>query len=425
MSGSIEVRNVSKQFRLQADRPTSIKEFATRRGRDKSATHFWALDDVSIDIPEGSMYALVGHNGSGKSTLLRCIAGIYRPDTGHVKASGRISTLLELGAGFHPDLSGRENVYLNATILGMSKKQIDAKFDEIVDFAGVEQFIDSPVKVYSSGMYVRLGFSVAVHVQPEILIIDEVIAVGDEQFQRKCFDHLYGLRRQGVTIVVVTHGMGTVETMCDGAAWLDHGVLQMEGPAVEVAAAYLKKVNDAEAEDRAAHRDSARGSGRHRDSDEAAEPDLEIEILAVEVRDGAGSPTTTVDHGTPMQVAIRYRAHTRLDDRAFGYSINAENGAHVCGTHTQIAGVPSGVIEPGDGEAVFAIDSIPLIAGNYEVSGAIADKHVQHMFDRRDRETRLIVRRGDVRAGAGLVEIPGEWQLHAPQSGAVGTREGA
>ncbi|HBX79404.1 MAG TPA: ABC transporter ATP-binding protein, partial [Acidimicrobiaceae bacterium] len=231
MAHEIIVEHVSKEFRLQKDRASSLKELVTRRGRDRSTNHFWALDDVSLEIPDGSMYALVGHNGSGKSTLLRCIAGIYRPDRGQVRVKGRISTLLELGAGFHPDLSGRENVYLNATILGLTKKEIDQKFDEIVEFAGVEQFIDSPVKVYSSGMYVRLGFSVAVHVKPEILIIDEVIAVGDEQFQRKCFDHLYGLRRDGVTIVVVTHGMGTVETMCDGAAWLDHGKLQMAGPA--------------------------------------------------------------------------------------------------------------------------------------------------------------------------------------------------
>ncbi|HQF93424.1 MAG TPA: ABC transporter ATP-binding protein [Microthrixaceae bacterium] len=414
MAGSIEVRGVSKEFRLQADRPTSIKEFVTRRGRDKTATHFWALDDVSIDIPEGSMYALVGHNGSGKSTLLRCIAGIYRPDTGHVKASGRISTLLELGAGFHPDLSGRENVYLNATILGMTKKQIDAKFDEIVDFAGVEQFIDSPVKVYSSGMYVRLGFSVAVHVQPEILIIDEVIAVGDEQFQRKCFDHLYGLRRQGVTIVVVTHGMGTVETMCDGAAWLDHGVLQMEGPAIEVAAAYLKKVNDAEAEDRASHRTVSATSGA---TTESVDGPGEIEILAIEVRDASGAPTTTVEHGEGMQIAIVYRAHTALEDLVFGHAIHTDNGVLVAGTNTQRHGLETGRVEPGLGEALFVIDECPLIEGHYEVTGAINDRHVQHTFDRRDRETRLLVRRGTTRAGVGVVDIAGDWKVRPPQQG--------
>ena len=225
---AIVVDGVSKKFRLQTDRAHSLKELVTRRDRNAGVDQFWALRDVSFEIPQGSMFALIGHNGSGKSTLLRCIAGIYRPTEGSVKVDGRISTLLELGAGFHPDLTGRENVYMNATILGMSRSQIDAVFDEIVEFAGIGDFIDSPVKIYSSGMYVRLGFSVAIHVDPEILIIDEVIAVGDEEFQRKCMDHLADLRRRGVTIVVVTHGMGTVETMCDGAAWLDHGVLHDE-----------------------------------------------------------------------------------------------------------------------------------------------------------------------------------------------------
>ena len=413
MSHPIVVDNVSKRFRLQADRPTSIKEFFTRRDRDRTLDQFWALRDVSLEIPEGSMYALVGHNGSGKSTLLRCIAGIYRPDGGSVAIAGRISTLLELGAGFHPDLSGRENVYLNATILGLSKREIDKAFDEIVSFAGVEQFIDSPVKVYSSGMYVRLGFSVAVHVRPEILIIDEVIAVGDEQFQRRCFDHLYSLRREGVTIVVVTHGMATVETMCDGAAWLDHGMLQQTGPAMTVAAAYLQSVNDAEAERRAEERSSGGHAGPE-GLDHTEGLSADIEILEVELRDAEGQPTATVEHGAGLQVAIRYRAHRRLDDVAFGYGIHADNGAHVAGSHTQIAGVDSGVIPPGEGEAVFAVDHLPLIAGNYDVSAAIADRHIQHVYDRRDRTTRLLVRRGSVRSGVGLVEMPGTWILRPP-----------
>lgn len=405
MAHEIIVEHVSKEFRLQKDRASSLKELVTRRGRDRSTNHFWALDDVSLEIPDGSMYALVGHNGSGKSTLLRCIAGIYRPDRGQVRVKGRISTLLELGAGFHPDLSGRENVYLNATILGLTKKEIDQKFDEIVEFAGVEQFIDSPVKVYSSGMYVRLGFSVAVHVKPEILIIDEVIAVGDEQFQRKCFDHLYGLRRDGVTIVVVTHGMGTVETMCDGAAWLDHGKLQMAGPAIEVAAAYLKSVNDAETVTR---REATRARADN-SADEMRPSTADIEIEAVQFRDSSGATTDTVRHGEPMQIVIRYVAHKPLDDLAFGYAIHAESGPHVAGINTQISGAVSGHIPIGRGEAVFAVDQLPLIPGAYELSVAIHDAHIQHTFDRKDRDTRLLVRRGAARPGVGVVDIAGRW----------------
>lgn len=409
----IVVDGVSKRFRLRRDAAGSVKELFTRRHRDRSEDHFWALKDVSLEIEEGSMYALIGHNGSGKSTLLRCIAGIYRPDEGSVRVSGRVSTLLELGAGFHPDLSGRENVFLNATILGMNKREIERKFDDIVDFAGVSRFIDAPVKTYSTGMYVRLGFSVAVHVQPEILIIDEVIAVGDEEFQRKCFDHLYTLRKQGVTVVVVTHGMGTVETMCDSAAWLDHGVLQLEGPAPSVANAYLKRVNDAEA---AARAPAGSGAALAGDFDNRGS---DIVIDRVEFRDEADRPVDTVEHGHELRIAIRYRVGRPVEEPVFGYGIHAENGAHVCGTNTSIAGVRTGRLEQGTGEAVFTIERFPLIPGNYEITIVITDEHLQHVFDRHQQAYRLIVRRGDVRPGVGVVEIPGTWELTVPSSGAV------
>jgi lipopolysaccharide transport system ATP-binding protein len=401
----IIVDHLSKEFRLQQDRAHSIKELITRRGRDRSKDHFWALRDVSFEIPEGSMFALVGHNGSGKSTLLRCVAGIYRPDGGSVTVDGRISTLLELGAGFHPDLSGRENVYLNATILGMTKKQIDREFDAIVHFAGVEQFIDSPVKVYSSGMYVRLGFSVAVHVQPEILIIDEVIAVGDEAFQRKCFDHLYGLRKQGTTIVVVTHGLGIVETMCDGAAWLDHGVLQMVGAAGEVANAYLQRVNDQEADDRASEASTA----RH----EPIEPGLgkEIRITDVYFTDQHGQATTTGMTGAELRVHIAYDADEPVEDPVFGVLVHAENGVHVTGTNTKLDGHRTGVLH-GKGEVVMVLDELPLQPGHFELSVGINDKFVQHVYDRHDRAYELVVRRGDEPPAAGFFRLRAAWSVN-------------
>jgi ABC-2 type transport system ATP-binding protein/lipopolysaccharide transport system ATP-binding protein len=412
---AIVVQNVSKKFRLQTDRAHSVKELVTRRDRNAGVDKFWALRNVSLEIPEGSMYALVGPNGCGKSTLLRCIAGIYRPTEGQVKVSGRISTLLELGAGFHPDLTGRENVYMNATILGLTKKEIDESFDSILDFAGIEEFIDSPVKIYSSGMYIRLGFSVAVHVNPEILLIDEVIAVGDEEFQRKCFDHLYGLRKQGVTIVVVTHGMGTVQTMCDGAAWLDHGVLQKEGDAIEVAAAYLDHVNEAEDRDR---RRSAERVESTTTGVLAADPDgspIErepIQILSVSARNSDGVETQSVDHGDSVDIVIRYEASEHVSDLAFGYAIHSDGGAHVCGSHTGIArvdDVPPAV--PGEGEAVFHIPDLQLTPGTYDLSAAIADRRIQHMYDRMDRSSRLFVRHGSVLSGAGFVEMPGSWSF--------------
>jgi len=200
---AIEIRGVKKRFRRLNDRKTNVKElFSSRRTRTKRYDDFWALKGIDIDIPRGKTFGLIGHNGSGKSTLLKLVAGIHRPTEGTIVHHGRISAMLELGAGFHPEMSGRDNIYLNGSILGMTRKQIDAAMDKIIAFSGLEEFIDTPVKVYSSGMYVRLGFAIAVNLEPEILIVDEVIAVGDEEFQRRCFDHLYELRRRGVTIVL-------------------------------------------------------------------------------------------------------------------------------------------------------------------------------------------------------------------------------
>ena len=401
----IVVEGVSKRFRLQTDRAHSVKELVTRRDRGKDVDHFWALRDVSLEVPEGSMYALVGHNGCGKSTLLRCIAGIYRPTEGSVKVDGRISTLLELGAGFHPDLTGRENVYMNATILGMSRKQIDRVFDEIVDFAGVQDFIDSPVKIYSSGMYVRLGFSVAVHVDPEILIIDEVIAVGDQEFQNRCFDHLYSLRRRGVTIIVVTHGMGTVETMCDGAAWLDHGVLQMTGKAPEVAAAYLRHVNDQEEELRAERRAA---EAYVQDSEAWFGEDIEIVDIHFSTED---EPETGVAFsGDRLTLNVQYRAHRPVEDPVFGYSIHAENEMVVAGNHSRAAGCDLGVVE-GEGVVRFEIDHLPLNPGSYDFTVGITDSHLQHVYDRRYRGKQLVVRRGEGVVGVGAVDLAGNWSI--------------
>lgn len=422
MTHPILVEGVSKQFRLQSDRPHSVKEFFTRRDRDRGEDNFWALKDVSIEIPAGSMYALVGHNGSGKSTLLRCIAGIYQPDEGRVSVDGRISTLLELGAGFHPDLSGRENVYLNATILGMSRKEIDKAFDEIVSFAGVEQFIDSPVKVYSSGMYVRLGFSVAVHVRPEILIIDEVIAVGDAEFQRRCFDHLYGLRKAGVTIVVVTHGLETVKTMCDGAAWLDHGVLQCTGTGPEVAAAYMDRVNAAErlerdeieqaaleAEELEAQSDDEGGGAAVRASKRVED----IRIAKVEFLDAELTPTAFAVHHEPFTIRIHYDAVRPVTSPVFGIALHSTSNVHITGTNTKIDGIDTGTLD-GTGYIDFAVGAMPLTASDYELTVAISDQFVQHNFDRREREWRLAVRHGSHLEPEGLMNLRGAWAINSP-----------
>ena len=235
---AVRVENVSKKFRLYKERNQTIKS-AIMRGRTSVHEDFWALNDVSFNVTAGSTFGLIGSNGSGKSTLLKCLAKIYQPEKGSIVAKGKVAALLEVGSGFHHELSGRENVFLNGSILGMSKKEITSKFDEIVDFSGVEQFIDQPVKNYSSGMYVRLGFAIAINVNPDVLVVDEVLAVGDAEFQQKCYQKFSDFKKAGRTVILVSHSMDTVQSMCDKAAWLSHGNMMAVGEADPTIKAYL------------------------------------------------------------------------------------------------------------------------------------------------------------------------------------------
>jgi ABC-2 type transport system ATP-binding protein len=240
---AVQVVDVSKKFRLYHERNQSLKS-AILRGKTSRHEDFWALENVSFDVIEGNTHGLIGSNGSGKSTLLKCLAKIYWPTSGDIQYRGRMASLLEVGSGFHLELSGRENIYLNGSILGMSKKEIDGKFDEIVDFSGVEKFLDQPVKNYSSGMYVRLGFSIAINVNPDILVVDEVLSVGDEEFQRKSFDKFRDLKKAGKTIILVTHAMAVVKDLCDTATWLNKGSVVEVGGAARVVDAYLDSVEN-------------------------------------------------------------------------------------------------------------------------------------------------------------------------------------
>jgi ABC-2 type transport system ATP-binding protein len=235
---AVEVVDVSKKFRLYHERNQTIKS-AMMRGRTSRHEDFWALRDVSLDIIEGETHGLIGSNGSGKSTLLKCLAKIYWPTEGTINYRGRLASLLEVGSGFHLELSGRENIYLNGSILGMSKKEIDSKFDEIVDFSGVERFLDQPVKNYSSGMYVRLGFSIAIHVEPDILVVDEVLSVGDAEFQNKSVKKFAEFKRQGRTIIMVSHSMGLMEELCDSVTWINQGQVKRTGNPKKIIADYL------------------------------------------------------------------------------------------------------------------------------------------------------------------------------------------
>lgn len=234
---AVSVEQISKRFRMYHERNDSLKSMVMR-GKKSVHEDFWALKDVSFEVPHGSTFGLIGKNGSGKSTLLKCLAKILWPEEGSITARGKQASLLEVGSGFHPELSGRENVFLNGSILGMSRKEVARKFDDIVSFSGVGNFIDQPVKNYSSGMYVRLGFSVAVAVTPDILVVDEVLAVGDATFRKRCQTKFKEMKDEGRTVILVSHSMGTVKDMCDQVAWLNEGELKMIGPTKKVVSAY-------------------------------------------------------------------------------------------------------------------------------------------------------------------------------------------
>ena len=236
---AVTIEGVGKKFRLYRERNQSLKA-AMMRGRVSKYEDFWAIRDVTFDVPQGSSFALLGSNGSGKSTLLKCLAKIYYPEEGSITAHGRVASLLEVGSGFHPELSGRENIYLNGSILGMSRKEVSRKFDDIVEFSEIGDFIDQPVKNYSSGMYVRLGFSVAIHVEPDTLVVDELLAVGDAAFQEKSLGKFEELKRQGRTIILVSHDLDAVREMCDTAAWIEKGALREVGPVERIASDYIR-----------------------------------------------------------------------------------------------------------------------------------------------------------------------------------------
>jgi homopolymeric O-antigen transport system ATP-binding protein len=404
---AIVVNDVSKRFRLYKERSSSLKERVTRLQRSVY-DEYWALKDVSFTVPRGSTFGLIGHNGSGKSTMLRLMAGIHRPTNGTVHVDGRVSALLELGAGFHPELTGRENIYLNGSILGLNKKTINTKIDEIVEFAGLGEFIDTPVKIYSSGMFVRLGFSVAVHVDPDILIIDEVIAVGDEDFQRRCFDHLYRLRSNGSTIVMVTHSLNLVQQMCDNAAWLDHGDLKALGAAPDVVHHYLDRVNVVEAERLESHEvDATNGDSSSIDFEADSAHGL-IKLPKVEFLDRDGRPTVVAVPKQPLTIRIHWTSRVPVEEPLFSFAIENEAGVYVANPGMRPT-TERGKSLLGEGYIDYEMDELVLGPGQYTLSVAAHDHSGTTTLDKRERFVTLRVQPGP-HIVYGLVEMMGAWR---------------
>ncbi len=394
---AVSVRGVTKRFRLYQERNQSLKAALMRGGRARYED-FVALDDVSVDIGAGTTVGFIGENGSGKSTLLKCIARILRPDAGEIRVEGKVSALLELGAGFHPELSGRENVFLNGSILGLSRRELDARFDDIVAFAGLERFIDTPVKNYSSGMYVRLGFSVAINVDPDVLLVDEVLAVGDEQFQNRCAEKFAELRARGTTIVLVSHGLGSVRQVCDEVAWLAQGRVVRSGPAAEVVDAYVGEMHDARADDT--------GRGQRWGSGEAV-------IERVELLGPGATAVTQVRTGDEVTIRLHYRAHEPVPRPVFGIAIHSLEGVHVTGPNTREAGlVPEKIT--GAGTVDLRVGRLLLLPGTYDISASLVDYTASHFYDYHQRSVRFDVDPGTPHESfGGVVSLDGGWHLTA------------
>ena len=370
----IRVSDVSKRFRIDKDK--SLKErLVLRRANRVPVEDFWALRNVSFELDAGSTLGLIGHNGSGKSTLLKTVGGILTPTSGFVEKRGRIAALLELGAGFHPDLSGRENVYLNASILGLSKAQTDRYFDAIVDFSGIEQFIDTQVKFYSSGMYVRLAFAVAVHVDPEILLVDEVLAVGDEPFQRKCLERIKSFQREGRTIVFVTHSLDQTRELCNRVVLLEHGKVIVDGPPVEAIRTYRERYAIAEPED--------------------DEPDVgtgELTITGCEVVGTDGAARKEFVPGEDVCVQLEVTVHQPVQEWVCGIEVRNQVDTLVFGTNSALLGCTLPPLTSGVKRLRFTLPQIPMTEGAYAITVAVHPPDAAQEFHRLDRVSGFSVR---------------------------------
>jgi len=400
----VRATGIKKSFRVFSDKSVTLKERILHWRRGQYSVHE-VLKGIDLEIKKGETVALIGQNGCGKSTFLKLLTGIIYPDAGTISIKGKVSSLLELGAGFHPDFSGRENIYNNASIFGLSKKEIDQRYDRIVAFSELEEYIDNPVRTYSSGMYMRLAFSVAINVDANVLLIDEILAVGDANFQKKCMDMIRHLKRQGVTIVIVTHDMGSVERICDRAVWLVDGYIRKQGKPREIIDDYLmnmdekadviaRKEKDREkteaiAVHAAQEKESAAGSPSEEAAPSIVEPEVieeiktglleynengekcrwgngDILISQVEFLDADDKPTGLVLSGTKLTICIHYEAKNEVESLAFGIAVKNVTGALCIATNSDLRHIPLELPPVGEkGILKIRIDHFDLAKGSY------------------------------------------------------------
>jgi homopolymeric O-antigen transport system ATP-binding protein len=415
VSKAIEVRGVTKRFRIPMDRSSTLKYRVTHPVSTAHYRELLAVDDVSFDVPEGEFLGIIGSNGSGKSTLLKILAGIYRATRGTVVLNGAVSPFLELGVGFNPELTARENVLVNGAILGLSRPELLRRMDGILRFSELEDFADQKLKNFSSGMQVRLAFTVAIQADAAILLMDEVLAVGDARFQAKCFDVFARYKREGRTVVLVTHDLSGVDMHCDRAILLDHGRIAAEGPARDVTAIYRRRSGEEVGED-VAESVAARAT---------VEPPTRWGTGVVRFRDvvlegGTGDLGHHFETGAPLRLHLELEARDPVDDLAVGFSVHRPNGELVSGTNTQLERLTVPALRPGDRLCLtFAVERLPLLDGVYRLDVAAVSGTTGTNFDWYQQAAHLTVT--DALGRTGLVQFEGGWSLASPQHHPAGT----
>ena len=416
MAEAIHVDHITKQYRLGALRhETMLREVLTnmlRPGRGTPPRTILALDDLSFHVDVGEVVGLIGRNGAGKSTLLKVLSRITYPTSGRVRVRGRVASLIEVGTGFHDELTGRENIYLNGSILGMRKREIDARLDQIIEFAGVERFADTPIKRYSSGMRLRLGFAVAAHMEPDVLFVDEVLAVGDAEFQKKCLNAMDDMRTGGRTVIFVSHNMAAIENLCPRTIWIDGGRIRQDGPSDQVIAAYLSTFSESQ---RAGY-DLA--SIPNRTGNGA------LRFTRVDFFDAQGNPAPVFRCGEPLHARFHYRAEERVRDPRFCMTVYSDLGTRVFTVSTWHAGYHIPGLEPGEGVIDLVIDDLPLLPARYYLTlwtdsvGQTYDR-IEHCVAIDVGESGVHHKGRGVHARWGLVYMPSRWH-NASGAGAGG-----
>jgi len=392
--GRIVVDRVSQRFRVSERPYRTVKDMVVARGR-LTTTEVQALNDVSLEVEPGEALGLVGRNGSGKTTLLKLVSGIFKPTEGRIAVGGRVGSLLELGAGFHQDFTGRENVFLNGSIHGLRKARIRELMDEIVSFAELEQFIDLPVRTYSSGMYMRLGFSIAAHIQADVLLLDEVFAVGDEEYQRKCFGKIHEFKSRGGTIVFVSHDAHAVERLCDRAVLLRQGAVVFNGETRDAISAYRRLLADERSPEETAAGLREWGSG-------------EARILSVRVLDAAGEARVQFAAGEPMTIELVASADAGVAPPTVSLGVREHGGLAVGGVVSPTGELGWGT-GPGERILRFEVDHLPLAGGRYYLRCGLADVETGRVLDLHDDAARFFVVPTGGETGAVLFE--GRWTV--------------